>query len=100
MPFWTDAFRGHLLDAYRQRYGAGPPEAGALLEYLLAHNLIPAVTRRRFVILREFERRYPQNGHHKTKTVLHVAEALGISESTVWTVLKDHSRDFDQNEPR
>lgn len=97
MQNWNELFCRHLLDEYRQSIGPTGVAEETLITYLLAHNLIPAVTVRRYVILKEFDARYRQNGHHKTKTVLQLAEDLGVSENTVWTALKDHLRDFDQH---
>lgn len=94
MTNWQALFRQHLLEEYRQREGPTDSIGETLLMYLLIHNLIPAVTVRRYVILKEFDARYRQNGHHKTKTVLQLAEDLDVSETTIWTVLKDHQWDF------
>lgn len=95
MNDWHALFRRHLLEEYHQNADSIGTVEDTLLTHLLTHNLIPNVTIRRYVILKEFDVRYRQNGHHKTKTVLQLAEDLDVSESTIWTVLKDHQRDFD-----
>jgi hypothetical protein len=92
-----ELFRKHLLQEYQQEavreQAGGQPEE--LIDFLVRRQLIPPVVQRRYVILREFAERYPRNGHHKSNTVLQMAMDLGVHENTVWTVLKDHSRDFD-----
>jgi len=95
MNNWQKLFQEHLLAEYRRSANGNGTTNEPLLTYLLQHNLVPAITIRRYVILREFERRYQQNGHHKTKTVLQTATDLQVSENTVWTVLKDHRFDFE-----
>jgi hypothetical protein len=92
-----ELFRKHLLEEYRRAAGRAPDgePAEAVVDFLVARNLIPPVVQRRYVILREFADRYARNGHHKSNTVLQLAMDLGVHENTVWTVLKDHSRDFD-----
>ncbi len=95
-----ELFRKHLLEEYR-RYATNREKAlgkepdAMLIDYLMERHLIPSVVQRRYVVLHEFAERYPLNDHHKSNTVLQLAIDLGVHENTIWTILKDHSRDFD-----
>lgn len=91
-------FKSFLLAAFK----AATPEfyehskAGVFIDYLLDHHLIEETNIRRYTILKEFEIEYPKHQFHKTQTVLTIANKYELSEWTVWTVLKDHSRRFEK----
>ncbi len=91
-------FKNHLLTAF-ERANLDEDESNKItdfLDYLLDHHLIEETNIRRYTILKEFEIQYPQHQYHKTQTVFTIANKYGISERTVWTVLKDHVRRFEK----
>ena len=59
-----------------------------LITYLIDKGLIAEPAIRRFVIQHEFDREYPKNAQHKTKTIQLLADRLHLSERTIWSALR------------
>ena len=91
-------FKTYLLTAFETTISAEyePTQLTSFIDYLLDHHLIEEVNIRRYTILKEFDLQYPQHQYHKTQTVYSIANKYGLSERTVWTVLKDHVRRFEK----
>ena len=90
-------FKNYLLDTFKESEADYSYEkVASFVDFLLNHNIIDALNIRRFTILKEFEIQYPLHHFHKTQTVYTIANKYGISERTVWTVLKDHVRRFER----
>ena len=91
-------FKKHLLIHFEQNESKETPcpQIEHFLDFLLSHQLIECKNIKRFTILKEFDIQYPLHGYHKTKTVFTLANKYGLSERSVWTVLKDHVRRFEE----
>lgn len=91
-------FKNYLLQTFRatERDDYCQEKVESFVDFLLDHNLIDTQNIKRFTILKEFDIQYPLHRFHKTKTVYTIANKYGLSERTVWTVLKDHVRRFER----
>ena len=92
-------FKQYLLQTFKAKNHEYycPIKTDTFVDFLLDHQLIDTKNIKRFTILKEFEVQYPLHGFHKTQTVLAIANKYGLSERSIWTVLKDHSRRFERN---
>jgi DNA polymerase III alpha subunit len=85
-----DAFQNHLYDSYEHfctRHQVDPSTKG-LITYLIDKDLIPSVAIKRFTITQEFDKIYPQQKKHKTKTINALSDKFNIPERTIWGILK------------
>lgn len=97
-----EAYRKHILDRFQEhlhrnfknyceRHGIEPTE-DQLITFLIDQNLISGTHIQRYTILKEFEKLYPEQDHHKTHTVNALADRFSLSQRTVWSILKNVSK--------
>lgn len=86
-----DPFIFHVLQGYRIDKQQIPvsAELREFVEYLIAQNLIPVKQIRSYVLAQEFDALYRQGAYRgKSETVRILSQRYGVSESTIWNLLK------------
>ena len=89
----SDSFQQHLIESYNnycEKYGKEPTIRG-FINYLLDQDLLTPTKVRQFTICKEFDRIYPKQDYHKSKTVALLAELFNISKRYVWSLLKNYT---------
>lgn len=85
-----DTFQSHLYQEYlyychQQRCA---PHITGLITYLIDRDLLSKKVIKSYTIQREFKNLYPTYEHHKTRTVMALADRFNISERSVWSSIK------------
>lgn len=86
-----DSFQEHLYQEYVRycRHQLRTPSLNGLITYLIDRDLLSKKIIKKYTIQKEFQHLYPQYKHHKTKTVLALADRFNISERSVWSSIKN-----------
>ncbi len=89
--FLLDKFEAYTIESYHDFCEKHDIEANLenFMTYLIDQGMISHTEIKRNTIRREFDELYPQKEHHKTKTVLTLAERFNVSERSVWNILKE-----------
>ena len=85
-----DKFQQHLLqsfEAFCTRHGI-PKTDDHFITFLIDQNLISAQQLQRFTIFKEYEELCHEKGYTKSLIVDMLANRFGISERSVWAMLK------------
>ncbi len=85
-----DKFQEHLhrsFQVYCERHGIDKTDE-QLVTFLIDQDLVSAPQLQRYTVLKEFEKIYAEQGFSKTVMVDTLADRFGISERTVWSILK------------
>lgn len=93
--FLADSFQQHLLDSYAnycEKYSQEESLKG-FIHFLMDRNLLQEVKVRQFTIQKEFDRIYPIQNYHKSKTVALLADLFNISKRYVWSLLRNYKNE-------
>lgn len=85
-----DKFQQHLRQSYEvfcKRHGIKKTD-DHFITFLIDQNLISTPHLQRFTVCKEFEEMCIEKGYSKSVIVDTLANRFGISERTVWTILK------------
>jgi len=86
-----DSFQEHLYHEYVRycHHQLRTPSLPGLITYLIDRDLLSKKIIKKYTIQKEFQNLYPVFKHHKTKTVLALADRFNISERSVWSSIKN-----------
>lgn len=94
-----DSFQDHLsnnYEAYCKKHKI-KSDINNFIVYLIDREIVPSATIRRYAIMQEFERLYPEHDYHKSNTVNTLSELFNLSTRHIWSLIKYSQRPDKRN---